>query len=176
MDLHQKAGAVASRPPAHETELIETLPDGNGNFDENPPPPTGSFDSESNDRISELGHDPIREVCIFELKPSPENDELYKPVNETDPDIVELARSIAQRGVMEPLVITMDFFILSGHRRFVGAKLAGLDSVPCRVKSFNRIDDPDQFVILLREYNRQREKSFDEKLREEVISIDPAAA
>lgn len=134
---------------------------------------TGKHGSKRNDTLPESGHDPIRHVSISEIRPSPENDQLYKPIGETDPEIVELAKSIRIHGVIEPLVITLDHFILSGHRRLVAAKVAGLDSIPCRVKEFKRTDDPDQFLILLREYNRQREKSFDEKLREEIVTINP---
>ena len=125
---------------------------------------------------AELGHDPIRRISISEVKPSPDNDKLYKPVREMDPEIIELAKSIRLHGIIEPMVITLDHFILSGHRRYVAAKVGGLALVPCRVEEFNRIDDPDRFLVLLREFNRQREKSFDEKLREEIVTINPEVA
>jgi hypothetical protein len=51
-----------------------------------------------------------------------------------------------------------------------------LEKVPCRTEPTRRADDLDGFVRLLREYNRQREKSLDEKLREEVVSADPTEA
>jgi hypothetical protein len=124
-------------------------------------------------KFRKLGQHPIQQVRIAEIRPSPENEQLYRPVREDDPEIIALADSIEEHGVVEPLVITLDGFILSGHRRHVAARLAGLDSAPCRVKQFNRSDDPDQFLRLLREYNRQREKSFDEKLREEFIALNP---
>jgi hypothetical protein len=41
---------------------------------------------------------------------------------------------------------------------------------------FTRSENPDQFLCLLREHNRQREKSFDETLREEVVTINPETA
>ena len=44
------------------------------------------------------------------------------------------------------------------------------------MEPIRRDDAPDRFLVLLREYNRQREKSFDEKLREEVVSSDPEEA
>ncbi len=122
---------------------------------------------------TKVGHDPIQQIQITEIRPSPENEQLYKPVREDDPEIVALAGSINEHGIVEPLVVTLDGFILSGHRRFVAAELAGLKSVPCRVEPFRRSDDPDRFLRLLREYNRQREKSFDEKLREEIITLNP---
>ena len=62
---------------------------------------------------------------------------------------------------------------MSGHRRYAAAKLAGLQTVPCRVESIKRADDIDVFVLLLREYNRQRDKSLAEKLREEIVTADP---
>lgn len=124
---------------------------------------------------AESGHDPIRQIPITEIRPSPENEKLYRPVWEDDPEVVELAKSIKARGVLESLVVTLDNFIISGHRRHIAAKLAGLSCVPCRVKQFCRADDPDEFLRLLREFNRQREKSFDEKLREEVVTVNPDA-
>ena len=44
------------------------------------------------------------------------------------------------------------------------------------MEPFRRADDLDRFVRLLREHNRQREKSRDERLREEVICVDPEDA
>lgn len=125
---------------------------------------------------SKLGHVPILSKPVAEIRPSPENDKLYRPIDPTSQAIQELAKSIRQYGVREPLVITIDGFILSGHRRFAAATLAGLLSVPVRIEPIRRIDDIDGFVRLLREYNRQREKSFDERIREELVSTDPDEA
>ncbi|QDU28895.1 ParB-like nuclease domain protein [Anatilimnocola aggregata] len=113
---------------------------------------------------------------LDELHPAPENDLLYKPVDPNDADVRALAASIRLHGVKEPLVVSKDGFLLSGHRRHVAAKLAGLTHVPCRVEPISREHDRDQFVILLREYNRQRNKSFAEKLREELVGIDAKTA
>jgi hypothetical protein len=113
---------------------------------------------------------------IDSIFPSPENEKLYRPIDPTDPATVGVADSIRQHGIREPLVITLDRYILSGHRRHVAARLAGLTKVPCRVEPFRRSDDPDRFLILLREHNRQRVKSLDEQLREEVVSADPEEA
>jgi hypothetical protein len=102
------------------------------------------------------------------LKPSPENDELYRPVSLDDPEVIRLAGSIKKNGLLEPIIITEDNYILSGHRRRVACMLAGLEEVPVRVHPI-RHDDPE-FLPLLRECNRQRAKSFDEILRETVIT------
>ena len=116
------------------------------------------------------------EIDLCDIYPSPENDQLYKPVDPNDPAIIALAKSIRERGVLEPLIVTLDQYIVSGHRRYAAATIAGLKTVPCKVLSMRRDDDPDAFVRLLREHNIQRVKSFDEVLREEVVAADPKTA
>jgi hypothetical protein len=110
------------------------------------------------------------------MRPSPENEKLYRPVDRRDPDVKALAKSIRRIGVKEPLVVSADGWLLSGHRRHVAAQLAGLIEVPCRIDPIRRDTDPDGFLRLLREFNRQRVKSFDEVVREEVLSADPEEA
>lgn len=118
----------------------------------------------------------ISEMAIDCLRPSPENLQLYRPVRDDDPEIRELALSIAKHGLREPIVVTADYYIVSGHRRHTAAQLAGLEMVPVRVLSVRRADDIDAFVVLLREYNRQREKTFLEKLNEELVTSNPDEA
>ncbi len=112
------------------------------------------------------------QVCISDIHPSPENDQLYRPVDSADPEIIALADSIGEHGILEPLIVTADGYIVSGHRRYAGAKLAGLEVVPIRRLTICRDDDLDAFVHLLREHNRQRDKTNAEKLREEIVSIN----
>lgn len=128
--------------------------------------------SKSTAKDGELGL--VRILPRHAIRPSPENDKLYRPIVETDPEIIALAGSIREHGVKEPLVITADNYILSGHRRFVASGIAGLKELPCRVDSV--FHDSEKFMVLLREYNRQREKSRDEKLREAVVSANPEEA
>ncbi|MCG3180935.1 MAG: hypothetical protein BIFFINMI_03300 [Phycisphaerae bacterium] len=116
------------------------------------------------------------DLPLDEIRPSPENDRLYRPIDPADPQIVKLAGSIGEHGVQEPLLITQDGWIISGHRRFAAARLAGLGTVPCRIAPIVKDADHDRFMTLLRECNRQRVKSFDEKLREEIVSVNPDRA
>ena len=116
------------------------------------------------------------QVSVSKLWPSPENNALYRPVNPKDPEIVALADSIRLHGVLEPLVVTSDGFLVSGHRRYVAAKLAGLQSVPVRILPYRRADDINAFVRLLREHNRQREKTNAERMREAVVEVNPDEA
>ncbi len=115
-------------------------------------------------------------ISMGDIKPSPENDRLYRPINPVDPDIIALADSIQKHGLQEPLTLSSDRYILSGHRRFAAAKLAGLAEIRCIIRPDVHHDDTDQFVRLLREYNRQRVKSFDEMLREEAVAVDSNSA
>jgi hypothetical protein len=118
----------------------------------------------------------VRILGIDAIRPSPENEKLYRPVRPEDPEVQALACSIRDRGIQEPLLIDRDGWIISGHRRYVAARLAGRTQIPCRISNVSRLKTPDKFLILLRECNRQRVKSRDEQLREEIISIDPEEA
>ena len=119
-------------------------------------------------------------IRLADIYPSPENAELYRPVTPDDEKTLEMAESIKENGILEPLVVTMDNYIVSGHRRCVAAYIAGLNEVPCR-----RVDglyhdgpraDKDKFVKLLFEHNRQRVKNRDELLREAIVTVDPVKA
>jgi ParB-like chromosome segregation protein Spo0J len=118
---------------------------------------------------AKLGH--VRILPIASIKPAPENDLIYRAISEEDPDIQGLADSIRKNGVIEPLVISKDNFVLSGHRRLFAAELAGLTEVPCRTEDISHNDL--FFKYRLTEYNRQRVKGIDEVFREELLRADP---
>src|SRR5262245_26704510 len=74
----------------------------------------------------------VEQISVYKLDPSPENTKLYRPPSEDDPAIIELANDIKANGVREPLIISADSYIISGHRRHCAAMVAGLSVVPCR--------------------------------------------
>jgi hypothetical protein len=113
-------------------------------------------------------------VPLSSVQESPENELLYRPIRPDDPEIQELAASIKKRGLLEPIVITRDRYILSGHRRYAACKLNGMRTIACRVEDM-RHDDPG-FVARLREHNIQRVKTIEEVVREKVVFRDPAEA
>jgi ParB-like chromosome segregation protein Spo0J len=120
---------------------------------------------------AEFDHGRILEVPIGLLRPAEVNEQVYRPVDPEDSEVQALADSIDRDGLLEPIVATLDDVIISGHRRHVACHLAGLDTVPCR-----RIDitsDHPEFLTILVEFNRQRNKTAAERLREEVIAADP---
>ncbi len=123
------------------------------------------------------GLDRLHHAAPTDLLPSPENDTLYRAVLPTDKAVVELADSIRQRGVVEPILATADGYVVSGHRRRVAAIVAGVEAVPVRYLAERRDDfTDDQYVALLREHNRHRVKSIAEALREAVVDADPEQA
>src|SRR5262245_16132093 len=117
----------------------------------------------------ESGQVLIRDLA--DIRPSPLNDKLYRPISDSDPDIINLAQGIRQHGLLEPIVLTRDGFILSGHRRHRACRLAGLKTIPCRVSEIASTDP--EFLPRLCESNRQRVKSFDEVAREHILASNP---
>jgi ParB-like nuclease domain len=111
---------------------------------------------------------------IDSIRPTPANNLIYRPVRATDQDIQELAESIESYGLQEPLVVSRDGFIISGHRRHAACRSLGWTEAKCRVKDILRSDP--EFENLLIECNRQRVKSLDEISREYAIEINPQEA
>lgn len=63
----------------------------------------------------------------------------YQPRIEMNPDhLVELADSIREHGVIEPLLVTKKetnrYELIAGERRWRAAKLAGMDTIPVVIK------------------------------------------
>lgn len=120
----------------------------------------------------DLSHFPVGDI-----RRAPENDGLYDQFGVANEDDHALALSIHQMGIQEPLTITSDGYLLSGHRRLAAAKYLGLTSVPVRrdTVAFGTMNQ-QQRLELLRTYNRQREKSPAERVREKLVDIDPKRA
>lgn len=87
---------------------------------------------------------------LSELQPHPENARIYGDA--ADSDLVE---SIRANGILNPLLITHDNRIISGHRRYDAARKLGVDDIP--VVLFRSDDELDILEALI-ESNRQRNK------------------
>ena len=113
------------------------------------------------------------------LRQARENGLLYDGFNpQTDQDDANLYWSIHREGIREPLHISKDGYILSGHRRYAAACWLGMTVVPCIVAGdvvFNELT-ADERVGLLVTYNKQRDKSHAERLREAMQEISPDEA
>lgn len=94
----------------------------------------------------------IHQIALSALNPSS-----YQPRDYFDDDsIKELASSIMEHGLLEPLIVKRagnGYEIICGERRYRAAKLAGLAELPCLVRD---VVDEKAYAIALIE-NIQRE-------------------
>lgn len=112
------------------------------------------------------------------IQVAPENDLLYDRFGIANRDDADLAISIRDKGIQEPLTLSNDQFLLSGHRRLAAAKYLGMKTVPVRVAedvAFNALSTTERLEVL-RLYNQQREKSPGERIKEKLLDIDPKDA
>ena len=68
-------------------------------------------------------------IPINQLKTCPINSEIYR-----DSDVGDLVNSIGEVGLLQPIVVTPDNTIISGHRRFNAIQSLGWDEVEVEVK------------------------------------------
>ena len=76
-------------------------------------------------------------MSVDELRENPLNVEMYGEPDEEE--VALLALDITERGIRQPLVVTPEGVVVSGHRRLAAAKLAGLAEVPCILQ--DNVDD-----------------------------------
>lgn len=117
---------------------------------------------------------PVVMKPVEDLIPAKVNDLLYRPIQDDDPDLIAMAKSLDRDGVIVPLVITLDGVLLSGHRRRAAAIRAGIESVPVQV--YPILSSDRDFLRVLRTCNFQRVKSLEEQVRESIIDADPVKA
>lgn len=112
----------------------------------------------------------VEYVQLKQIKPSPENDDIYGPVTH-DAQMRLLIDSIQSRNLEEPLIVSADGFIISGHRRYFALKWihGSRHRVPVRRKSYARADHLDEWPRILAEYNPQRIKSVGSLLKESLL-------
>ena len=93
-----------------------------------------------------------QQIAVSAIRPNP-----YQPRREFDPEALkELAESISQHGVLQPLVVraaAQGYELIAGERRWRAAQIAGLEQVPVVLRD---CDDRRLLEIALVE-NLQRE-------------------
>lgn len=103
--------------------------------------------AESDKEVSKL-----LEIKVSEIK----RDENQPRQTFTEESLAELASSIKQHGVLQPLVVIEEdgkYVIVAGERRWRAAKMAGLETVPAIVRT---IDSQNRLELSIIE-NAQRE-------------------
>ena len=107
---------------------------------------------------------------VSAIQEAADNDLLYDRFGIANRDDADLAISIREVGIQEPLTLSADSILLSGHRRLAAAKYLGLKTVPVRVLDdvvFNALSKAERLEVL-RRHNQQREKSPGERIREKL--------
>ena len=116
----------------------------------------------------------IRLIGIDRIRPNRFSIGIY---GDTESECDDLLASVAERGILVPLVVTpegAEFELLSGHRRLGCARRLGLEAVPCVVRKVARGAAREALVLA---YNRQRRKTFSQMMREaDVLERRYAAA
>ncbi len=108
--------------------------------------------------------DRIEKIPVDKLYPNPAQPRKYFD----DQSLSELAASIKQYGVIQPLLVTQDngqYIIIAGERRWRASKIAGLKSVPAVIHKRKELE---QIEIALIE-NVQR---VDLTALEQAVSIE----
>jgi hypothetical protein len=113
-------------------------------------------------------------VRVADIRPAVLNDVVYGVINADDPSLDELARAMTAEGQLEPVVLTLDDVLLSGHRRRGVALRLGWETLKARRHPVYSTD-PD-FERLLVTFNAQRDKSPSVRVREQLVLIDPDSA
>ena len=99
-------------------------------------------------------------IPINQLKTCPINSEIYR-----DSNVEDLMNSIQEVGLLQPIVVTTDNLIVSGHRRFKSIQTLGWTEVECEVKDIPE----DELAVHIVLYNQSRLKVCTELLREVKI-------
>ena len=81
----------------------------------------------------------MQQININELKQHPRNNEFFDDMS--GEKWKEFIESIKTRGVIEPIVITPDKEIVSGHQRVRACKELGIKTVMCDVHTYNSEDE-----------------------------------
>ena len=103
----------------------------------------------------------ISVVDVSSLKPHPNNKKIYDTSSLKFQEGIEaLKKSIKEVGLLEPLVISKDNILMSGHRRLRCLVELGIEKCEARVVSYS-----NELIGLL-EHNKTRVKTDSEKLNE----------
>jgi len=88
----------------------------------------------------------VRDIAIDEIDPNQD-----QPRREFDKDALEqLAASIREAGVLSPILVVEDgmrYRIVAGERRYRASRLAGLNTVPCIVRSLTTAQQMEAALI-----------------------------
>lgn len=127
---------------------------------------------ETDESRAEKLREPIYEIPLTQIADFP--DHPYKVKD--DENMTELIASIKEYGLLQPVTVRKieedHYEMIAGHRRKRAYKLAGMETIPCRVKEISR----DEAILLMVDSNLQRErilpseKAFAYRMRLEAMN------
>ena len=100
----------------------------------------------------------MQNISINSLKPHEKNDYFFDDM--TGSKWSEFIESIRTSGVIEPIVVTRDFTIVSGPQQVRACKELGISEIPARVKNCT---DEDAVIKDLPETNVRQRGNDDEE-------------
>src|SRR5262249_31605903 len=130
-----------------------------------------------------LSHAAIYEVPVTAIAPNPLQPRMS--VEDDDTQLQELAASIAELGLLQPLLLTLDgqdeygprYRIIAGERRWRAAQLTGLETVPAVIREatpqvmlemalvenlqradLNPLEEAQGYLMLIEEYGLTQEQ------------------
>ena len=102
----------------------------------------------------EAKRDSVQDIPLAQISDFPEHPFKVKQ----DEAMLEMAESVRQYGVLVPGLVRQledgSYQMVSGHRRKLASRLAGLDTLPCIVRDLT----DDEAIIVMVDSNLQREK------------------
>ncbi|HAT4302336.1 TPA: ParB N-terminal domain-containing protein [Clostridium perfringens] len=99
----------------------------------------------------------MQNIKVSELKKHPRNEEFFDDIyGEKWESFIE---SVKRRGIIEPIVVTQDLVIVSGHQRVRACEEIGILEIPCRITHY-----PD--------YNEKLNKTKEDMILEDLISTN----
>lgn len=105
-----------------------------------------------------------REVSQLKVNPNnPRGDVVV------DDSLRELAASIQEQGVLQPILITPDGVIVCGHRRVKACELAGQQTIPCVVRE---LTEQQQIQVMLIENLQRKDLTALQTARAYQLLID----
>lgn len=84
-----------------------------------------------------------REIAVSQIKPHPNQPRKYM----NDEKLKELASSIKEHGILQPLVINTKNQLVIGQRRLEAAKIAGLKKVPIVIREEDEAKNLEMSII-----------------------------
>jgi ParB/RepB/Spo0J family partition protein len=119
-------------------------------------------------------------IPVASVQEAPENwTILYRPPTEDDESWMQLRESIAENGILTPIIVSADSYVISGHRRLRAAMAEGLENIPVIVQHkiwMAELSKEDRLKLLANNNRGSRIKTTAEIFMEEAVQIAPEAA